>query len=209
MKGGRGRRGRKFSPKEPTEAELKRELWRAKFLTELVKEMGEGKYKTFGEAARVRDERKAAAGELARGEEGVGRRKEPEDPVRARYSWIWGQLRQVKDVNRRMERMQQESQRAADRPAAQAAMEKVQKDETLLVWNNIERAVGEVAAKHGVEVEGAELPVLAGDVSTIDFRKMMGIIHRRMVVPMDEKMAGDVVEMLNGEYAKEKGETGK
>jgi RNA polymerase sigma factor (sigma-70 family) len=149
--------------------------------------------------------------------------KPAKGPVRTelskRYSWIFSQLNEKHDADLQIEGIVKEGMAAIneEHPTHQdpiaGAKKKVlegrllaaQATFTATIWNHLEAAVRQVAQQHGESVTALnDAPELPADPAQNGIQEMLLAIQGRMVIPLNDDMAREVLALANAEYAKEK-----
>ena len=142
-----------------------------------------------------------------------------------RYSWIFSQLNEKHDADLQIDETTKEGIAAVNKedPTHQdpivGAKKKVLEERlvamqatfTATIWNHLEAAVKQVAQQHGESVAALnDAPELPADPAQSGVREVQLAIQGRMVIPLNDDMAREVLALANAEYAKEKagGEVG-
>jgi hypothetical protein len=129
----------------------------------------------------------------------------PMDALHLRYSQMYNKLHEIDDFQRKLNDSLRQRQLAGD---STHDLDAYQADAILhalaRVWCKMEAAAKLVAAKHGVD---ANIPETIPEVTedwTGSWTALNELIQQRMVIPLDEIMAQEVLDMLNNQYDQQK-----
>ncbi len=117
-----------------------------------------------------------------------------------RYSRIFTQM----DEKKQMDLAIEEAAKSIGHDDDERIIE-MQVNDTALLWNHLEAAAKEVAQRHGESVAALnDAPPIPSNPVEAGIRRVQFIINKRMVIPLDDAMAKEVVELLNARYAQSK-----
>ena len=129
----------------------------------------------------------------------------PIDALHLRYSQIFNKLHEKDDFERELDYYLRQRQLAGD---SSNDLEAYRADAILhaqaRLWCKMEAAAKVVAARHGVD---ATIPETIPEVTedwTGSWAALNDLIQQRMVIPLDELMAQEVLDMLNNQYDQQK-----
>jgi RNA polymerase sigma factor (sigma-70 family) len=124
-----------------------------------------------------------------------------------RYSSIFTQL----DEKRQMDDELNTAVRSIGRkvlPTAHQEILDMQIKDMVIAWNHIEAATKDVAQRHGESIAVlANAPPMPSDPLDAGLERVIIVIHKRMVIPLDDAMAKEVLDLANARYAMSKEST--
>jgi len=171
----------KFSPQKNLLLYFADRSRKAALVAAICKDIEAGKIRTLDEAsARIRQDLGfvAAAMEM-------------------RYEKIFSQLQEGQNANRLIDQMHRSG-------VDEKKLVDEQKRLNASLWKKVEAAVETVSARHGHPVTvpdtAAKIPA---DLSTITMGQLLRTIHARMIIPIDDEMAREIVILLDDAYKKE------